>query len=152
MTGLIPRRTATAVASLLLAAGLTACAAPDPQEVTDSAERVFDDLVSSAAELDAELLRTWDVAPPEEITCADPEDTRQTVLVATGTLAVQAAEGDSIHVFEAVDEQLRGERWDAIRVDRTLTQRAWADDQGIVVSVTAEGSVVTVAVFTPCLR
>jgi hypothetical protein len=150
VTRTVPIVVASLVGALLVGA-LAGCATPDPEKLEDRAETVFGNVVDAASALDAAVLRTLEVAPAEDVACDEPEDARQTAMVATGTLAIEATERDSIQVLEAVDAELDPERWDAIRVDRDLTQRAWADDEGIVVAVTAEGSIVTLAVFTPCL-
>lgn len=150
MTRTLPRLTALAGCGALVFA-LAACAGPDPEVVTKSAEALFTELVDATGELDAQTLRTLEVAPPAEVACPDRDEALQRAYVATGTLAIEAEESDVVDVFDTVGDRLDAERWDAIGTDRDLTQRAWADDDGIVVSVTAAGSIVTVAVFTPCL-
>lgn len=150
MTRILPRLTALAACGALVLA-LAACAGPDPEVVTKSAEALFAELVDATGELDAQTLRTLEVSPPAEVACPDRDEALQRAYVATGTLAIEGEESDVADVFDTVGDRLDAERWDAIGTDRDLTQRAWADDDGIVVSVTAAGSIVTVAVFTPCL-
>lgn len=144
------RRVATASAVALLVAGLAACASPDPREARDAASAVFDDLVAAAASVDTAVLRTLETDDPAQLACDRPAGAAQTAFTARGTLSVGADDADAAVVVAAVAAHLEEGRWDPLR-SAASHQSAWVDRAGTVATVTAEGPVIAIAVFTPCL-
>ncbi|MDQ1130763.1 hypothetical protein [Microbacterium sp. SORGH_AS_0888] len=144
------RRLAVGGALLVLVAGLAACAPRDPRAAEEAASAVFDDLVAAAGRVDTAVLRTLEVDDPSELACARPEGSVQRVYTARGTLAVEAADADASLVVDAVAARLDPGRWDTIRAPEPR-QSAWTDEDGTVATVTADGPVIAIAVFTPCL-
>lgn len=145
------RGTMTIAAVTVLAVVLAGCtAAPAPAELRASAQAAFDELVTALGEADPAVVRTVEVAPVAEITCADGEGTQETRL-ATGTMAVAAAEGEAGDILEDLAEGLDAEVWTPLRVPEDAAgERAWISDTDIVLTLAARDPTVVVGVFTPC--
>ena len=148
--GLRPAGVAAALA--LAATVITGCSfGPDPADVRADARAVFDDLLAAMAESDPAILRAVEAAPESEQACGEDGEGTQHALVATGTLSITAPEDGAEATVAAVRNELDPEMWDRIRpAPSAAGQRAWASEDGIVVTVTVEGPVLVTAVFTPC--
>lgn len=143
------RRTAAAFLVAAAVLGLAACA-PDPEIASAAAEDAFADVVDAVSALDVTVVRTLETQEPTTAACGDQPDEEQEVRLATATLSIQADDTDAVQVSDAVADRLDGDAWQAIGTDPSLEQEAWTDENGVIVSVTAENSVIVVAVFTPC--
>lgn len=140
-----------AVIAMAAAAGvlLAGCAA-GRDEATSRAAAVFDGLVAAAAGVDASVLRTLEVRTTSEAGCGDDTDDVQTTAVATGTLAVAATAADLDSVADTVVGALDGDGWRAIEPTEGLVQRAYQDADGTRATVTEDGRVLVIAVFSAC--
>jgi hypothetical protein len=144
------RRARGAVALILAAALLLAgCAAPDPAIVADEAQAVFDDLVARAAETDAAVVRAVETAEPAEQACAGDDGRTQTGRTATATLSITTTDADTRRVRDDLADTLDPEVWTTIH-PAVAEQAAWISDLDVVVTLTADGPALVIAVFTPC--
>lgn len=145
-------RRIAAGACLALAVALAGCApAHDPALVREGAQRVFDGIVAELSALDAAAARTVVVSEPAEQACGEDGAGTQTALVATATMPVAADEGAAEVAADAAVAGLDPDVWDEIRPSAETTgQRAWASQDGVVVTITATDPLVVAAVFTPC--
>jgi hypothetical protein len=138
-----------AALALLLLAG---CAlGPDPTLIRGGAQRVFDRVVAQLSAADSSVVRTVSVAEPVDEACSDDVERTRTTLTATATLSVTADATAWDAVTDEVADALDARVWDVIRPDAAVPgQRAWASLDGVVVTVTPQGSALVAAVFTPC--
>lgn len=140
--------TAVAAAVVLLLSG---CFGPSPEELVERASADFDSLVEQAAAVDVEVLHTLEVDEPAVEPC-DDGDTEHTVLVASGTMAVQADDADAHSLIDGFEPSARDDDnpWTEVTLGVSGIQRAWADARGITASVTVDDGLLVVAVFSPC--
>lgn len=139
----------TAAAVTLLLAG---CFGPGPDELLAQAHDDFDALVDQASAVDVEVLRTLAVDKPVVQECDADSADEHTVLVASGTMAIQTDAKDARALVDGFEPAPRpkDEPWREITKGVSGVQRAWVDSDGITASVTVEDGLLVVAVFTPC--
>lgn len=145
------RTTALPAAALLAAAALTlsGCSfGPDPREVFDRTESVFDQLTQELSAVDPAVLRTVEVVPSEPLAC-EGEETQQT-RVLRGTLSVRAEDGALTGVIDSLASTLDSDEW-AVDDLAPSDIRTFTSEDGINVTITDDSPVVLVAVFGPCL-
>lgn len=144
-----PTALAVAAAVTLLLAG---CFGPGPDELLARADSDFDALVSQASAVDLAVLHTLEVDEPRVEACGTDSEDEHTVLVASGTMAVQTDASDGRALVDAFEPAARpkDEPWREITKGVSGVQRAWVDHDGITASVTVEDGLLVVAVFTPC--
>lgn len=148
-------RLATAVVAISAAALLmTGCSfGPDPEDVREHAAATFDDLLGVLTATDPAVLRGVQATPATEQACGEDDEGTQSAFVATGTLSITADAGVGETAATAMAEVLDPEVWDRIRTSADAPdQRAWAAEDGVVVTVTFDDPVLVAAVFTPCTR
>lgn len=139
-------------ASLVAVLALTACAPVDADAANRRMHDVFDDLVSQAAALDTQVLRTLETAEPRTQSCSRPADTEQVVLTATGVLAVAADVSKAAEVRDELGDSLDPQVWHPLAdADPRAGRQDWISDDDVVVTVAADGPAVVIAVFSPCL-
>lgn len=148
----IARLAAAAAVISASAVLVTGCAfGPDPEEVREHAAATFDDLLAVLAETDPAVLRGVQATPATEQACGEGDEGTQSAFVATGTLSITATPDAGETAAEAVADALDPEVWDRIRTAADAPgQRAWAAEDGVVVTVTFDDPVLVAAVFTPC--
>lgn len=129
--------------SVLVLAG---CAAVDPDELRTEANSAFDALVAEASAVDTATLRTLDVAEVTTIGCDNEKS--QDAFTATGTRSVAASAGDVDAIGAQLVDTLDPAAWTPIRATEGS---AWATEDGIVATITADDPLLVIAVFTPCL-
>ena len=139
---------AAAAALVLLLSG---CFGPSPDELIATASADFDALVDQASAVDVAVLHTLEVDDPAVEPC-DDGDTEHTVLVASGTMAVQTDDVDARALIDGFEPSTRDEDhpWTEVTLGVSGIQRAWADTQGITASVTVDDGLLVIAVFSPC--
>lgn len=141
-----------AMVGALAVAGMLAGCAADPVEAIDRAEAVFDDLVAEAVALDAETLRTVEVAEPTQEACGDDPEIVTVGLTATATLPVTATGLVIDQVADGLIDSLDPLLWLPIETTAGVDQRAVRDEEGTVVTITTDARTLVIAVFTPCAR
>lgn len=142
-------KVAAIAGAVLLLAG---CFGPGPDELLAQADSDFDALVDQASAVDLEVLHTLEVDEPLVEACGTDSDDEHTVLVASGTMAVQTDAADERALVDAFEPAARpkDEPWREIAKGVSGVQRAWVDQDGITASVTVDDGLLVVAVFTPC--
>lgn len=142
-------------AALLTAAvlALAGCASgPDPEAADAEARAVFDDVVAVLSDADPALLRAVETAPEAEEACGAEGDGTHSARLVTGTLSVAADPAAIDGTLVSIADLLDPEQWDRIRAaDDAPGQRAWASQNGVVLTLTFDDPVLVAAVFTPCL-
>lgn len=145
-------RSGLAAASLFAALALTACSSVDADAADRRMSEVFEDLVAQASAVDPQVLRTLETAEPRTQACSRPADTQQVVLTATGVLAVAADVSEATGVRDDLGESLDPDVWRAFADADTGTEsQGWISEDGITVTLAADGPAVVIAVFSPCL-
>ncbi|KAA9135620.1 hypothetical protein [Microbacterium caowuchunii] len=142
-------RAAGVAVGLALLLTLSGCAAPDPEVIALEAQEVFDELVAAAAATDTAVLRTLETAPPRQERCPGEEDHSQTALTASGVVSITADEGEAGRIRDDLAASLDPEEWTTI-IPAVAEQRAWISDHDVVVTLSADGPALVIAVFTPC--
>lgn len=139
------------VLALLAVLTLAGCSAPGP-DLQAQAAADFDALVQQAADVDAATLRTLERERPEQRPCGTDGTGRQTAHVAAGVLSILADEDAGAGLVDDLARGLDPDRWDAIGADAEAgVQRAFADPDGIVATLTARDGLLVIAVFSPCV-
>ncbi|MGP6205461.1 hypothetical protein [Microbacterium sp. F2] len=154
MTGGQRARRAAMFAVGLLSASvlLAACAGPDIAELESDAESAFDALVGVAGATEEGILRTLEVASPEEQPCGEHDRGVQRVFTAVGSVSVGADYAAEDALVDAVTEEIDPEEWTPIDADGVAGKDgAWVDESGIVATVSYDSPILVIAVFTPCL-
>ena len=145
-------RSGLAAASLSAVLALTACSSVDADAADRRMNEVFDDLVAQAPAVDPQVLRTLETAEPRTQACSRPADTEQVVLTATGVLAVAADVSQATGVRDDLGESLDPDVWRALAdADPGAESQGWISEDGVTVTLAAEGPAVVIAVFSPCL-
>ncbi|MEV8358867.1 hypothetical protein [Microbacterium sp. NPDC076895] len=147
------RQAATFAVGLLSASVLlAACAGPDIAELESDAESAFDALVGVAGATEEGILRTLEVASPEEQPCGEQDRGVQRVFTAVGSVSVGADYAAEDALVDAVTEEIDPEEWTPIDADGIAGKDgAWVDESGIVATVSYDSPILVIAVFTPCL-
>lgn len=145
-------RASLGAASLLAVLALTACSPVDADAADRRMRDVFDDLVAQASGVDPNVLRTLETAEPRTQACSRPADTEQIVLTATGVLAVAADASAADGVRDDLGESLDPAVWRPLAdADPAAERQGWISEDGVTVTLAAEGPALVIAVFSPCL-
>lgn len=133
-------------ASALVLSGCTF--GPEPRDVAERTDEVFDELSAELAAADPAFVRSVEIVDTDDIPCDD--DRSQSALVAQGTLSVRAEDGAASGVIDTLAAMLDGDEWVADD-PRGGDVRSWSNDLGITVTLSDASPIVVVAVFGPCL-
>ena len=136
------------VVAVLLLAG---CFGPSTESLIAQAEDDFNLLVDAASAVDVAVLHTLEVEKPVAEPCSPDAEDEQTVFVAAGTFAIPARAPDERKLLKELTRSFDEERWMAVDRSQLLDkQSAYLDDDGIVATVTIEGGLLVITVFSPC--